>query len=285
MQTFVPNEGDGWAWALDRGRAALAGARSPGAIAAWLDREGVTLAGAAALGAVTARLHRALAGATDPELRPEPVGDEDVRRWAARLREEAAATAAALRRAGSPDAATLAAVERAGRLPAPAARNAGLKTRVHGDYHLGQVLKTADGFAILDFEGEPARTLAERRARQHPLLDVAGMARSWSYAAATVAREAPAGGSGEGPGTEVDREEGRLARAARWELAVRDRFLAAYWAEADRAPVRFLPAGDADRAALLRLFELYKALYEVRYELNYRPAWVAIPAAAVRALT
>ena len=238
VQEFVPNAGDGWTWALERGRAALAAATTPEALATWLDREGETLAGAAALGRVTAQLHVALAAATGPDLAPEPVTDADARHWLGLLREEAAAAAAALRQSGSADADTLGAVERVERLAAPHLGDAGLKTRVHGDYHLGQVLRTGDGFAILDFEGEPARTLAERRSRQHPLLDVAGMARSWSYAAATVARD----GAG-GPGTDVDSTGGRRALAARWERAVRERFLAAYWAAAAGAPCRFLPAG------------------------------------------
>jgi maltose alpha-D-glucosyltransferase/alpha-amylase len=110
--------------------------------------------------------------------------------------------------------------------------------RIHGDYHLGQVLRTKTDFVILDFEGEPARPLAYRRAKQCPLKDVAGMLRSFSYAAYAA-------------------------------------FLRAYRETARGA--RFLPADSGDFRKLLDVFLLDKALYEVLYELNARPEWVRIP--------
>lgn len=272
LQDFVPNDGDGWAWAVAAAKNALAVAESPGALAAWLDQEGTTLARAAALGETTARLHAILAAATGSELRPLPVTAEDRSTWTASLRREAEQTVVALDRSGHADPQLRAAVLAAGEIPLAEVIDAGLQTRVHGDYHLGQVLRSADGWIILDFEGEPARSRDERRQRQSPLVDVAGMTRSWDYAAQSAASEL--GGS-----------DAVIAVAARWGASVRQRFLTAYWAAAEQAPVPFLPPDEADRATLLRAFEAQKALYEVRYELNNRPAWLHIPAGAVIRLT
>jgi maltose alpha-D-glucosyltransferase/alpha-amylase len=141
------------------------------------------------------------------------------------------------------------------------------KIRVHGDYHLGQVLWAEGDFYILDFEGEPTRTIAERRQKQSPFKDVAGMLRSFSYAAYaslfahTSARPA-----------ELARMEGW---ARMWRTWVTGAFLRAYFDAAGSA--LFVPTGPSQREALLRFFILYKALYELNYELNNRPEWVRIP--------
>jgi maltose alpha-D-glucosyltransferase/alpha-amylase len=132
--------------------------------------------------------------------------------------------------------------------------------RVHGDYHLGQVLWTGKDFVIIDFEGEPARPLAERRLKRWPLRDVAGMLRSFDYAAATALRKRPRGDPG---------------LAGEWKKAVWSAYLSAYYSAAGAAS--FLPADDTSRQVLLDTFLLEKALYELRYELNNRPDWVAIP--------
>jgi maltokinase len=138
----------------------------------------------------------------------------------------------------------------------------GTDIRIHGDLHLAQMIKTDRGWIILDFEGEPARPLPERRRKRSPLRDVAGMLRSFAYAqsAASLLRggEAPAG----------------------WEERARETFLEAYMAAVDPA---LLPAGGGT-TRLLSVFELEKAVYELRYEMNNRPDWVAIPAAAIRRL-
>jgi len=272
LQDFVPNDGDGWAWAVAAAKKALSSTDSPDVLASWLDQEGTTLTRAASLGETTARLHAILAAATGSDMRPLPVTGEDRAAWAASLRREAEETVVALDRSGNADPGLRAAVLVAGAIPLPEVTKAGLRTRVHGDYHLGQVLRSADGWIILDFEGEPARSLDERRQRQSPLVDVAGMTRSWDYAAQSAASDL-------GGGDVV------IAVAARWGASVRQRFLTAYWAAAERAPVPFLPPDEADRATLLRAFEAQKALYEVRYELNNRPAWLHIPAGAVIRLT
>ncbi len=141
------------------------------------------------------------------------------------------------------------------------------KIRVHGDYHLGQVLWAEGDYYILDFEGEPARPLAERREKQSPLKDVAGMVRSFSYAAyaGLFAHAATRPG-----------EFQRLEPWARiWQTWATAAFLRAYFATADRA--LFVPAAPSQRDALLGLFVLGKALYELNYELNNRPDWVRIP--------
>ncbi|HET7694944.1 MAG TPA: maltose alpha-D-glucosyltransferase [Vicinamibacterales bacterium] len=141
------------------------------------------------------------------------------------------------------------------------------RTRVHGDYHLGQVLWSEGDFYILDFEGEPARPLHARREKELPLKDVAGMLRSYSYAAyAALFNRAT------GRPDEFERLEG-WARA--WERWAGASFLKGYLAAAGAAP--FLPADPVQRAWLLDLLLLDKALYELNYELNNRPEWVRIP--------
>ncbi len=132
--------------------------------------------------------------------------------------------------------------------------------RHHGDYHLGQTLLSDDRWIILDFEGEPARSLLERRRKRSPLRDVAGMLRSFAYAASAskLLRGVPA-------------PEG-------WEEQARDAFLEAYLEAVDQS---LLPAGRPATEKLLQIFELEKAVYELRYELNNRPDWVSIPVAGI----
>jgi maltokinase len=265
VQQFVPNQGDGWGWALERAEAAVRETRHEGDVSAWLRREGSTLAGARALGRITAQLHAALATADAPGMTPVRAKEEDLTSWLEDTREEAAHTLAVVRRAESP-AIRAEAIERVSKMPPLAGLELGLKMRIHGDYHLGQVLRSGESFIILDFEGEPSRPIAERRALQHPLNDVAGMVRSWSYVAATAGRSA---GGGAEP------------LAAAWLQVVREAFVTAYWEEAAGAPSAFVPADRNSRDRLLALFELRKALYEVQYELNNRPDWVGIPAGAL----
>jgi len=138
--------------------------------------------------------------------------------------------------------------------------------RIHGDYHLGQVLRTNDDFVILDFEGEPARSLAERRQKRCPLKDVAGMLRSFSYAAWTGLQQHPT----------------MLPQLQLWQDAVSSRFLNAY-REAIAAQPDLLPDAALGQS-LLNGYLLEKACYELLYELNNRPAWVRIPIAGILAL-
>jgi trehalose synthase-fused probable maltokinase len=139
----------------------------------------------------------------------------------------------------------------------------GRMIRTHGDYHLGQTLANPRGWVIIDFEGEPARPLPERRQKRSPLRDVASMLRSFAYVTSAVeilrGQKAP---------------EGFQQRA-------RERFLERYL---DRVEQTLLPAGEAPIANLLSIYELEKAIYELQYELDNRPEWVPIPVAGIRRL-
>jgi maltokinase len=149
------------------------------------------------------------------------------------------------------------------------ALDAGAAIRVHGDYHLGQVLRTDHGWYVLDFEGEPARPIEERRRPSSPLKDVAGMLRSFHYASA-VAR--------------TERDEYSLEDlAAAWEMRNRQAFLRGYMKAAGDGGI--LPSDPESVAAVLAAFELEKAVYELGYERAYRPDWTHIPLAALRRLT
>jgi len=152
----------------------------------------------------------------------------------------------------------------------PAPKGAGLKTRHHGDYHLGQVLIANNDFVIIDFEGEPSRPLAETRRKHSPLRDVAGMLRSFSYAKWSVRSRQDGGATA---------KDSALLDA--WEADVRRAFLAAY-AEATKGSGLY--SSFEDVAGLLALFELEKVLYELRYEINNRPNWVHVPLSGVLAM-
>jgi maltose alpha-D-glucosyltransferase/alpha-amylase len=225
----------------------------------------------------TAEMHAALATPTDDEaFRGETIRAVDLDTWYAGVQREAEQTLAQLET-------RLASLLEPGRSAAHdllVARQAlidridadrpgemrGLKIRHHGDYHLGQVLVRRNDWIIVDFEGEPSRTVDERRAKHSPLRDVAGMLRSYSYAAHAAMRQRSAV-AGDIPAVQVD-----ALRA--WEQATRDTFFAAYDPIARQAGL-YSEAQDARR--LITLFEIEKALYEVRYELGNRPDWVYVP--------
>jgi maltose alpha-D-glucosyltransferase/alpha-amylase len=145
-----------------------------------------------------------------------------------------------------------------------------LRTRTHGDLHLGQVLYTGRDFVIIDFEGEPARPVSERRIKQSPLRDVAGMIRSFDYLSRTA--------------LEIRRERGLMSEvdaplneawASWWTAAATTAFLAGYMET--EGIERVLPKDQDTTERLLDAFILEKALYELRYELDNRPAWVWLP--------
>ena len=150
-------------------------------------------------------------------------------------------------------------------------QGAGCRIRCHRDYHLGQVLVTEGDIMIIDFEGEPSRPLAERRAKCSPLRDVAGMLRSFSYAALT--------GLGAATLTRPDDVERLTPWAQLWETWVSSIYLHAYVSATRHTS--FLPAHSSDLETLLSAFLLDKALYELGYELNNRPDWVHIPLAGL----
>ena len=146
-------------------------------------------------------------------------------------------------------------------------RPSGGRSRIHGDYHLGQVLIAQNDVAIIDFEGEPGRSLAERRAKSSPLRDVAGMLRSFDYAAAMALEEHRQGFDA--------LDERTRARAVEWRDTTSAAFLAAYREHVAGAATT--AEDPALSAALLELFLLQKGIYEIEYELGNRPAWLRIP--------
>jgi trehalose synthase-fused probable maltokinase len=251
LQRFERNRGDAWTTTLERLRAVLDGAASAPSFEA-----------VRRLGATTAELHRALgSSSSDPAFAPETVTRTDVEQWLSTIEQEVRIAAAALQRHGTDvDMSRL-------RTRAEGIRELerAVKTRHHGDYHLGQVLERDDGsFVIIDFEGEPSRPLAQRREKRSPLRDVAGMLRSLDYARTAALRS----------GDASDRV--RASRANGWYTSAREAFLDAYLPGARKLlPTEVAPALDA--------LELEKAAYEVLYELNNRPDWLPIPLAAFSA--
>ncbi|MBV9521719.1 MAG: putative maltokinase [Alphaproteobacteria bacterium] len=237
------------------------------------------------LGLRTAQMHRALcpdpAGAVPPDFAPEPITAADIAAWRAAVLERGRRVVEALRHLepGHPAAASelvqrMAAsgerlAEAIDRLLPPAI--GALKTRFHGDYHLGQVLVVQNDFTIIDFEGEPLRPLAERRAKSSPLRDVAGMLRSFDYVAATGLRQL----------AEIQPSLRPVAEssAARWRTQACDAFMAGYLEE--MAGCKSLPADPRLTQRLILFFALEKALYEIEYELANRPGWLAIPLSGV----
>jgi trehalose synthase-fused probable maltokinase len=265
LQQFVPNRGDGWSWTLqqlDRGIIS----RDLGALeelAKWLDR----------LAKRTAELHHAFdANTEDPAFRPEPVTVEDFARWEESLKAMAHRVFHSLENSPAQN-------EEGRQLSAELIKNrerllnriAGfknlpcnfLKTRHHGDFHLGQVLVAGDDAMILDFEGEPLRPLAERLAKHCVLRDVAGAVRSLSYAAAAVERSLSAG------------KREHVTALEQWRSQAARGFVDSWFAAAQG--LRSIPPGRPEAEALLDFFLLEKALYEINYEAANRPDWIAIP--------
>jgi trehalose synthase-fused probable maltokinase len=236
VQSLVPARGDAWAWMLEQ----LGGPTAE-------PRQGI--AAASEIGATTRSLHAVLQSVQDRPAFPSRAATPPERRaWRAGANAELDAALAA---AQGGERAKLKRAEEEVRaaFAAMTGESTARIARIHGDYHLGQLLVTGDGFVITDFEGEPARPLAERRQPASPLRDVAGMLRSLDYAARTTRRAQP--------GFDADG----------WLDAARAAFLAAY--------------GEPSDPALLRAFELEKACYEVRYEANFRPDWAWLPLEAI----
>ena len=247
LQRFVPSHGDAWRLALDTI------ASEPG----WMP------ARARRLGEVTALLHNALGSeAGDPHFAPEEPSSESLALLSASIDEEIEGVFATL-----PELEALAPIAGRGEEVRDRLRllthigNVGKVIRHHGDFHLGQALWTKeDDWLILDFEGEPARSVPERRRKRSPLRDVAGMLRSFAYAASA---------------SQLQRG---VEPPPHWETDCRSGFLAGYLAAVDPT---LLPGGKQGIGRLLTVFELEKAVYELRYELNNRPDWVGIPVAGI----
>jgi maltokinase len=276
LQSFVASRGDGWRWMLDRLRA-----RRDGTIG-----DDVLVHEARLLGDVTAEMHLALGSdRLVPGFAPRKAVAADAHTWSAsfvaRARRVIAALGAAM--AELPprvieDARWL--IEAEAHLLEVATRadvaGPGFDLiRVHGDYHLGQTLRVEDGFVVMDFEGEPVRPLAERRAPNCALKDVAGMLRSFDYAGATVAADTVATPTGAAPATE-------RAKTPSTADMLREIFLAAYVTRAEGGIASFLPSEHGSVTRWTEFFELDKALYEIEYELRNRPDWLWIPLRGVR---
>jgi maltose alpha-D-glucosyltransferase/alpha-amylase len=261
LQQYVPNQGDGWSYTLAYLERFLKAPRAD-------EPHGAYLTLIQTLATRTAELHRALAAPSGtPAFEPEPLAAQEVAAWKQRVREEALATFARLDK--SQQAALPQVLERIDTCPAPSKPT--FKTRHHGDYHLGQVLLASNDFLIIDFEGEPSRPLADSRRKQSPVRDVAGMLRSFAYAkgAALMNAVQPA-------------PERGAAYLDAWEAAAGKAFLTAY-AEAMRGSGIFESFDDV--RGLADLAEIEKLLYELRYELDNRPAWLRIPLQGLAALT
>jgi len=295
VQAAVKHQGSGWEFSIDELRryyervSARIGlledpvpptaAKQPPPFFAALEHW--YLGTATTLGKRTAELHLTLASGTDPAFAPEPLDRAGLAALADSMRAQAehaldllrsrldtlndasrVQAEAVLKRRSS----LLAEFDRIRRL-----KSGGMKTRVHGDYHLAQVLRTEEDFMILDFEGEPARSVSERRAKYSPLKDVAGMVRSYSYAAYAALFAFTLHAPDDYPMLE--------SWADTWQHWAADAFLSGYRATIAASPLAsgaLLPSGDAfDK--LLAAYVLEKATYELAYELNNRPEWVRIP--------
>jgi maltose alpha-D-glucosyltransferase/alpha-amylase len=278
---FVRNQGDGWTQALNYLTRYLDDAlvSSGGHPSDLPDPDVFFLSLARQLGLRTAEMHRALAeqGFDDPDFSPEPITAGDVAEWRSaleasavdmfsRLERERANLSAASQELAERLFAQREALFRQIRVLIPDQVQA-QKTRFHGDFHLGQVLAVKNDFFIIDFEGEPARPLADRRRKSSPLRDVAGMIRSFDYASCTAVRQLAEARPAAAP---------RMAQLAdAWRIRAVDGFRAAY-----RKGLRgcaAYPASKTQARTMLAFFTLEKAIYEVSYELANRPSWVDIP--------
>ncbi len=276
-QAFVYNQGDGWQWTL--GMLERLATDTDWSFANYVNF-------AHNLGVRLAEMHAVLALPTDnPDFAPEAMGDADARALAERVNAEVDRAIGRLRDATLDDtaAAHLATLEArrdelTGRIGTLASDMAGRqRTRIHGDLHLGQILVTGSDVMIIDFEGEPTRPLADRRAKDVPLRDVAGLLRSFDYAAAVAERSRPAGSEAweahAGEGAALFRDNAATA------------FLAGYFGDPpppqDGGEGVELLAAPARRDPLLDLFVIEKAAYEVSYESANRPDWIGVPAAGL----
>jgi maltose alpha-D-glucosyltransferase/alpha-amylase len=283
LQKFASNTGDGWSWITEDlariyERAASLSA-SPEEHVHFADLAGANIESVKLIGRRTAEMHLALATPTeDAAFAAEPYTAENLEEirnriehqieTAFRMLESKVSTLSA---EDAEQAATL--LRQRDKLTASVQsltgdlRQFGQRIRIHGDYHLGQLLHTADDFLIVDFEGEPGRPLAERRTKQSPLKDVAGMLRSFSYAAnsslATYLQTVPT--------------DQTLASAwsSAWERAVNEAFLSSYRETVSTRP-GLLPEVELS-ATVLRAFLIEKTIYELVYEMNNRPQWLYLP--------
>ena len=303
LQSFAPNQGDGWAWTLNELATfynSVANSPAPTSTTApdflnpaapspEIQQHAATyLSAANLLGRRTAELHLALATpADDPAFAAEPYSSQDLAEDRERIDRQVSTALNALQSAiqnpsttlppETIDLATELLSHREDLLARIKSLNGdaalfGQRIRIHGDYHLGQVLRAKSDFLIIDFEGEPARSLEARRHKQSPLRDVAGMLRSFSYAAHSTAQTATQGN-----------QKTLEAWATAWENAASNAFLRGYLSTIAANPALLPQSAEATTALLTLLLE--KAFYELLYELNNRPTWLVIPLKGLLALT
>ncbi|MEX2627892.1 MAG: putative maltokinase, partial [Ilumatobacteraceae bacterium] len=305
VHRFIPNEGDAWVYTLDElerfcervlaegdaPRPRLPGGRDTVAALARRtipedvhDMVGPFLGAIELLGQRTAELHVALAESEDdPDFAPEPFtrlyqrsvyqsmrnalrrGLQACREQLPSLTDDTARTEVAELIAREREI-----LERVRSLSDTRIHT--VRTRIHGDFHLGQVLCTGRDFVLIDFEGEPARPLGERRIKRSPLRDVAGMLRSFQYASFSALQFQVERGSVEAGTRDHDELHERLQLWNRWVSAA---YLGAYLRTAEGEP--FVPDDPDETAILLDAFSLEKAMYELNYEMNNRPEWIHIP--------
>src|SRR5262249_663111 len=243
LHQFIPGATDGWNYVQEVLR--RAGRPTP-----------ELLEEISTLGRMIGELHLALASDPNhPVFAPEPIQQVDLQRWSSSIIGELGVTVAAAAKAipslAERREALVEKIHALAQLPP-----SGQKIRIHGDLHLGQVLRTHDDWTVVDFEGEPSRTFNQRRDNHSPLRDGAGMLRSFAYLAAVIELE---GG----------KCEACVPRC-------REAFLRGYRGIVRRTDL--LPASPEDLSLMLEVMEIEKLLYEVRYELQNRPEWVLIPA-------
>ena len=302
VQRAIPNQGTAWTYTIDDlrryfervaaratrsdgqekldGRAGRDCAEPPPFFAAL---EGWYLASAVTLGRRTADMHRALAGSSGAAFAPEPLDAAELDGLAREVHAHADAALGRLAdHAPGLDGSTRLLVDAVLGARATLLRqidamrdldDAGMRIRIHGDYHLGQVLRTEEDFFILDFEGDPARPIAQRRHKQSPLRDVAGMLRSFSYAAYAALFAFTLHAPNEFEPLEAWAETWRYWATRAFERGYRDAI--------GLSPL--LPAASATET-LLRAFTIDKALHELHYELTHRPEWVRIPLIGIHKL-
>jgi maltose alpha-D-glucosyltransferase/alpha-amylase len=285
VQQFVESQGDAWGVTLAYLERFFDLRKNMEAATRPDDYHTIFLERARTLGQRTAELHRAFATPIgDPAFDPEPTTADDLDAWVAQARATAETALAALERERERVPAELRAAADAllarrdaifARIAVPSLGDATvMKTRFHGDFHLGQVLVITDDFMIVDFEGEPGREAAVRRRKSSPLRDVAGMLRSINYAAVAGVR-----------GLATDRAEDTRALeplAHDWERRSAAAFLEGY--RNTIAGCGSYPSQPDQAQRLLELFVLEKAFYEISYELANRPSWLRIPLEGIRAI-
>ncbi len=287
LSRYVVNQGDGFTTTLDYLRRFLeeADLLTTDAVGDMAERHRGFVDRMTTLGRRTAELHRAFAvPTTDSAFKPAPTTERDLKRWRSAARDQANKAFALLRRVRSslsPDDKDRARQVLRARAAVLARINAAVpdrldavKTRYHGDMHLGQVLVVHDDFIFVDFEGEPARPLAERRVKHSPLRDVAGMLRSFHYVEATAMRERLA--------IRAEAAKALAPMAEDWRRRAHEGFMAGYLAAIGDCPS--VPTDAALRDKLIFLFLIEKALYEIGYEGANRPDWIGIPMEGVLAL-